>query len=98
LTYPLIVIIESIYLFQKSIIPYLNYKIFLDISINEALKRAQSRKRDLNLYNGSTGVEKKYSMKNFPGYIQFEKEEDPKQYADVIIDNNNWKNPVVVRG
>lgn len=98
LTYPLIVIIESIYLFQKNIVPYLNYKIFLDISINEALKRAQSRQRDLDLYGGIEGIEKKYSTKNFPGYIQFEKQENPKQFADIIVDNNDWKNPVIVKG
>ncbi len=96
LTYPLVVIVESIYLLQKNIVPYLDYKIFLDISIDEALKRAQARQRDLDLYSGKAGVEKKYSTKNFPGYLQFEKQEHPKQYADMIVDNNDWQQPVIV--
>jgi len=95
LTYPLVVIVESIYLLQKNIVPYLDYKIFLEISIDEALKRAQARQRDLDLYGGKAGVEKKYSTKNFPGYLQFEKLENPKQYADIIVDNNNWQQPVL---
>lgn len=98
LSYPLVVIIESIYLFQKTLIPFIQYKIFLAISIPESLKRAQSRQRDLDLYGGPEGVKKKYSLKNYPGFIQFEKQENPKQYADTIIDNNDWENPVVSSG
>jgi uridine kinase len=97
LQYPLIVIIESIYLFSRRIMPYLNYKIFLDISIEEALTRATLRKRDLELYGSVQGIERKYKQKNFPGYLEFGLLEDPKSHADVLIDNNDWKNPVIIK-
>lgn len=95
LEYPLIVILESIYLFSRELAVYFNYKIFLDISVEESLKRAKARPRDLELYGGETGVEKKYTAKNFPGYLEFDRLENPKQYADVVIDNTDWQNPSI---
>lgn len=97
LRYPLIVVIESIYLFSRTLTPYFDYKIFLDISIEEALKRATSRKRDLELYGSAYGIEQKYKTKNFPGYFQFDHQENPKGHADVIIDNNDWQNPAIIK-
>lgn len=95
LQYPLIVVLESIYLFSQELSRYFNYKIFLDISVEESLKRAKTRPRDLELYGGETGVEKKYTTKNFPGYLEFDRLENPKQYADIVVDNTDWQNPVI---
>lgn len=96
LHYPLIVIIESIYLFQKSLIEFFDYTIFLNITPEESLKRAQSRPRDLELYGSLEGIEKKYTTKNYPGYELFDQQENPKQYANVVIDNNDWKRPILL--
>ena len=96
LKYPLTVIVESIYLFQQSLVSYFDYKIFLKISKDESLRRAKLRKRDIELYWWEQGVETKYVNKNFAGYELFEKRENPKQYADIIIDNNDWKSPVII--
>jgi uridine kinase len=96
LNYPLIVIIESIYLFQKSLIEFFDYTIFLDITPEESLNRVQSRPRDLELYGSLEGIEKKYTTKNYPGYQLFNQQENPKQYANVIIDNNDWEHPTLL--
>lgn len=98
LQYPLILIVESIYLFSHKMMPYFDYKIFLDISIAEALKRATLRKRDLELYGSADGIQQKYETKNFPGYLEFDKQENPKSLSDVVIDNNDWQNPVIIKG
>lgn len=93
--YPVIVIIESIYLFQEAIVPYLNYKIFLEISMDTALARAKVRPRDLELYGNIEGIAKKYTTRNFAGYQLFEQQHKPKQFADVIISNDDWEHPVI---
>jgi uridine kinase len=98
LNYPLIIIVESIYLFKKEMIEFFDYKIFLDISIEESLKRTQSRQRDLDLYGDKEGVATKYNTKNFPGYLLYLKQDNPKESAEVIIDNNDWQNPIVTKG
>ena len=96
LSYPLIVMVESIYLFQKSTLPYLDFKIFLEVSMGTALLRAQTRPRDLKLYGSVEGIKKKYMTKNFAGYQLFEKQFHPKEFADIIIKNDNWQYPVVL--
>jgi uridine kinase len=98
LHYPLIIVLESIYLFQPSIVKYLNYKVFIDITEEEALSRAKKRTRDLELYGDEMGIEKKYVNKNFAGYSFFDKTVKPKQYSDIIIDNNEWEKPKVIKG
>ncbi|MFZ2975887.1 MAG: hypothetical protein WA055_04670 [Candidatus Moraniibacteriota bacterium] len=98
LKYPLIVVVESIYLFQEPMLKYLDYKIFLEIDQATALLRAKTRPRDLLLYGDEDGIEKKYTKKNFSGYLFFDKIVQPKQYADVIINNNDWENPEIVSG
>jgi uridine kinase len=90
LNYPLVVIVESIYLLKKSLIEYFDFKVFLDISIETSLSRAKARKRDLELYGDELGVEQKYSKKNFPGYQLYQQLDNPKQSADLVIDANNW--------
>ena len=38
---------------------------------------------------------KKYSKKNFPGYLLYQQVENPKQSADLVIDANNWEQLVI---
>ena len=61
-----------------------------------ALLRAQTRPRDLKLYGSAEGIKKKYMTKNFAGYQLFEKQFHPKEFANIIIKNDNWQYPVVL--
>jgi uridine kinase len=90
--YPLIVIVESIYLFRKELIPYIDLRIWLDITIETALKRAKNRERDRLLYGDDVWIEKKYREKNFEWYGYHLKNDDPKSYAQVVIDANDFGN------
>lgn len=96
INYPVIILIESIYLFQPKIIEYLDLKIYLDITLDESLKRATSRSRDIRLYGSEKGVIEKYTNKNFEGHLLFEKTYEPRRSADIVIDNNHWQNPTIL--
>lgn len=95
-SYPCIYIIESIYLFRNDITPFLDYKIFLDITEETCLKRCYNRARDHEFYGDNEGIRKKYEKKNFPGYRLFMKEQYPKSWADIIIDNNDYDTPRII--
>lgn len=96
LSYPLVLIVESVYLFQPKLMPYLDYCVWLEISIETALERAQARIRDQALYGGADGVKAHYTEQNFPGFAWFEAKFQPKDHADILIDNTNWETPIIL--
>lgn len=97
LKYPLVVVLESIYLFQPDLLDYIDYKVYLDISTKVALERAKERPRDLFLYKDEKGIEEKYSKKNFAGNALFMEKYNPIKIADIVIDNNEWRSPSLIR-
>lgn len=97
LSYPLVVVVESIYLFQPDLLPYFDMNVFLETSFETALSRAYSRPRDIRLYKNASGIREKYTSKNFAGYSLFEKEHQPKSHADIVIDTNDWDNLQIIR-
>lgn len=76
-----IVIFEGVFLFRKELINYLDLKIYIDISFDEAKKRFI--KRDLPLYGPS--IYSKYQTKYFPAQRKYIKLINPINIADIII-------------
>ena len=84
-----IVIIEGVFLFRKELSPYIDYRVFLDISFEECERRAIAR----NIPVCSDDVLRKYDEKYLPAQEQYLKKYLPQEAADMLIDNNNWKHP-----
>jgi uridine kinase len=82
-----IVIFEGVFIFRKELAPYLDYKVFLEIPIDECKKRA--RVRDLQ-----ASVEK-YDVKYIPAQLKYLSEYPPRRTADIIIDNTDWEYPKI---
>lgn len=95
-SYPCIYVIESIYLFRSDMEALFDYKVFLEIEEQTCLERCFSRKRDTELYWDMDWIRKKYTTKNFPWYRLFMQQEKPKDFADIIIDNNNYNSPKII--
>jgi phosphoglycolate phosphatase len=80
-----IVIFEGVFLFRKELAPYIDLKVFLDISLKESKRRATIRDPKADV--------KKYNTKYLPAQAKYLKEYPPSKVADIIIDNTNWENP-----
>jgi len=78
-----VVIFEGVFLFRKELSPYIDYKIFIDITFEESLRRAKTR--------DSKEVFKKYTEKYLPAQKRYLDEYPPLKTADIIIDNSNWE-------
>ena len=87
-----IVLLEGVLLYRPPIEKYIDLKIFLDISFEEVLKRAE--KRDVPKY----GIEflEKYKKKYIPIQKKYLKENNVKEKCDIIIDNNDYKCPIIL--
>jgi uridine kinase len=80
-----IVIFEGVFLFRKELAPYIDYKIFLDIPLEESKKRAKER--------DAPEIVNKYDVKYLPAQVKYLEEYPPPRTADVIIDNTDREYP-----
>ncbi len=86
-----IVIFEGVFLFRKELASFIDYKIFIEIPLEESKNRA--RLRDVPLYGEE--VLKKYDDKYLPAQKRYIQEILPSQIADMVIDNINWEFPKI---
>lgn len=87
-----IILLEGVLLYRPPIEKYVDLKIFLDISFEEVLKRAE--KRDVPKY----GIEflEKYKKKYIPIQKKYLKENNVKEKCDIIINNNDYNSPIIL--
>ena len=82
-----IIIFEGVYLFRKEFISYIDYKIFLDISLKECRKKIENR-------DGKNTV-RKLNKKYLPAQRKYMKESLPLEVADMIVNNSDWDFPKI---
>lgn len=88
-----IVLFEGVLLYREPLNLYFDLRIFIDISFDEVLKRAA--KRDAGLFGDA--VAEKYKNKYIPIQKRYIEKYDPKEISDIIIDNNDYWNPQIIK-
>jgi len=87
-----IVILEGVLLFRAPILPFLNYKIFLDISDKEMLRRGTVR--DVPKFGHS--ILDLYRSRYIPVHHRYLEEDSPKAISDIVLDNTHYDTPVML--
>ncbi|MFA5086877.1 MAG: HAD-IA family hydrolase [Candidatus Paceibacterota bacterium] len=87
-----IVVFEGVFLFRKELDPYLDYKIFIEIPLEESKKRAMVR--DVPIFGKE--IIKKYDEKYLPAQKKYLEESVPAEIADMVIDNADWEYPKII--
>jgi len=88
-----IVLFEGVLLFRDPIKDYFDLKIFIDISFNEVLNRAVIR--DYHIFGEET--KSRYETKYIPIQKLYIKKWNPKGQSQIIIDNNDYNNPIFIQ-
>jgi len=86
-----ILIFEGVFLFRPELIGFWDYKIFVHADFANTIKRASER--DQYYLGKKEEVIEMYKKKYIPGQELYFKEANPKEKADIIIDNNDFNNP-----
>lgn len=89
-----VVIFEGVFIFRRELVPYLDYKIFIDIPLQESKHRAEIR--DVPVYGRE--VLQKYDEKYLPAQKRYINEFSPHEIAEMVIDNINWEHPKIIKG
>jgi phosphoglycolate phosphatase len=88
-----IVLFEGVLLYREPLVQYFDMKIFIDISFDEVLKRAV--KRDAAIMGDQ--VAEKYRKKYIPIQQAYLERYMPREISKIIIDNENYDNPRIVK-
>src|SRR5215467_1031639 len=87
-----IVIVEGVFLFKKDLLDYFDFKVFLDISFSESVRRGIARNERIP----AGDVEDRYSEKYLVGQKLYFRLHDPKGAADMTINNEDYLRPFEV--
>jgi uridine kinase len=90
-----ILIMEGVFLFRPELVKYWDLKIFLTSDFKTTVARAA--KRDAWYLGSEKDVIEKYNQRYVPGQQLYIKEANPELAADIVIDNNDFENPIVVK-
>ncbi|MBN1778495.1 MAG: HAD hydrolase-like protein [Clostridiales bacterium] len=86
-----LVILEGVLLYREPIADLIDYKIYLDIGFDEALRRASAR--DVPKYGGQ--ILDRYRQKYIPVQQLYIDTYKPKEKCDIIVDNTDPGNPFI---
>lgn len=89
-----IVLVEGVLLFRPPIVKYFDLKIFIDITNQEVIRRAVLR--DGYLFKDK--IEERYNQKYIPIQEWYKDKYRPSQISDIIIDNEDYNNPIIKKG
>jgi len=86
-----IIVFEGVFLFREELAPYIDYKIFIDIPLEESKNRAIIR--DVPIFGEK--IIKKYDEKYLPAQKKYLEKFPPTKISDMVIDNINWEYPKI---
>lgn len=88
-----IVIVEGVFLLMERVRAHLDQVIFLQVDDEELVRRGSIRDADLL----GTDVERRFREKYLPAQKLLFSAQPPEIHADIVVDNNDWRTPYVVR-
>ncbi len=88
-----ILLFDGLFLQRQELDPFWDIRIFIEIDQDISLDRAF--KRDLQYYQSLGNIQQKYVQRCFPAHKIYLERCHPKQRADAIIENNDWKSPTL---
>ena len=92
-----ILIMDGIFLFRPELIHYWDIKIFLDAGFDVIIQRAIKRAKDRKDSDSEQEIIDLYNRRYIPGQKLYFQEAYPQEKADILIDNNDYNNPFIVR-
>jgi uridine kinase len=90
-----ILLFDGIFLYNNYLFSYWDYKIFIDASFDTTLKRAIIRDKDL--FGGKENTIKLYKRRYIPGQKMYLSLHNPIKSSDIVLNNNDYHNPIITR-
>lgn len=93
-----ILLFDGVFLLCPSLIDYWDFSIFVDVDFDVSVSRALAREVAFRGANTNLKqVRMKYKHRYIPGQKIYLDEVDPKSKADVVLLNNDWETPILIK-
>ena len=83
-----ILIMEGIFLFRPELVNYWDIKLFVDVDFKITVKRAVNRAAERKYIGAEQEILDKYEKRYIPGQQLYFEQAQPKEKADIVIDNS----------
>jgi uridine kinase len=88
-----VLVMDGVFLLRPELLPFWDYRIFVDVSFDVALARAE--RRDLALFGSVEAVRARYAERYIPGQRLYFEVAHPRERADAIVHNEDPDNPLL---
>lgn len=85
---------DGVFLLRRELVAAWDLRVYVHVSEEVTLSRAELR--DRSLFGDHDAVRRRYEQRYLPGQALYRRTASPVQAADVVLDNSDWRNPVVV--
>lgn len=86
-----VLVFEGVFSFRPELVDFWDYRIYLDITPDESLRRGVERDP-----GEKEEIERKYRVRYLPGQELFKEEARPCENAHIIVDYNDPMNPEII--
>ena len=88
-----VLLFDGVFLLRTELAGYWDFTVFVDASFETTLTRAE--RRDAALFGGAEEVRRRYERRYIPGQRLYFAECLPRGRADVVVNNDDPRNPVI---
>lgn len=92
-----ILLMDGIFLLRPELIDYWDLKVLLDVNFKFTLQRAIERQADNDHIGSEQKIVEKYNQRYIPGQRLYLQSVNPKNKADIVIDNSEFENPKIIK-
>ncbi len=86
-----ILIVDGIFLFRPELLNFWDMKIFVDVPFSITVPRAVIRDGE----GDESETREQYEKRYVPGQVLYFDDANPKEQADIVIDNSDFENPSI---
>jgi uridine kinase len=90
-----VILFDGIFMNRDELFEYWDVSIFLEVSFDTVMERAITR--DSDYFGSEEIVRERYAKRYIPGEKLYLEKCEPHKRADIVIDNNDYRNPVIVK-
>src|SRR5262249_10302997 len=88
-----VLLFDGVFLLRPGLAGHWDFTVFVEASFETILARAEQR--DAASFGGVEEVRRRYGQRYVPGQRLYLAEVRPRERADVVVDNNDPRNPMI---
>lgn len=86
---------DGVFLLRDELVSEWDLRVYVHVPAEITLARALVR--DLDLFGSEAAVRERYERRYLPGQALYRDRASPRETADVVLDNSDWRDPVILR-